>query len=341
MAGLLAGLDALLIALGFAVVLLVLTSIIRPLLVSVLGSAPFIGGWLASNVGGALGRFSNSLQGPANAALGVLSGSLGWLEWAGRSLVTAEVALHTAALSAISDLRRLDIPAALASAVAHAEGLASDLRAWTLLGIQDATNGLRGLIDAAASNAAGWVLAARLEAQGLFSVAESDAVALEGKAEGLALDLVNGARAEAVILAGRAEAVAQSLNTIEHEFATSALLVLTTDVQRVEAAAHVALSDTAAILGADITEAEKRAGDVAAQLAAPIEASLQGILASTPWGALAAAVGVGEEMLKADVETLVRAGAAEIRRSLGDAESIRARYGPQVRAALAQIKAGG
>jgi hypothetical protein len=339
MAGLLAGLDALVVATGLLFAMFLVGAVLRPLLVAVLSQAPFIGGWLASNVDAGLARFQASIRAPADASIGLLALALEWIAYQGTQFLNGVTGLAGGLVTGLWNFKNVTLPHGLHSLQLHAEALVDSARSAALLGVQRAEALAKAGEGAVLSEATALVNGARSEAQGLFERAEAETVLLEGKAEALALDLVNSARAEAQVLASRAEAVAAQLTAAEREFAAAGLIAVETDLRRIEAAAGVALSDTAAVLGADITEAERRAAAAAQQLTAPIEASMEGLLASIPWQALAAAVGLGEEVLKADVRALVIAGAAEIRSAMGDAASIRARYGPQVRAALADLKA--
>ena len=340
MFGILAGFDALVIALAFAAALLVTGSIIRPLLVSVLSSAPFIGGWLAGSVDRSLANFQHGLMGPANAALGVLASALNWIETWGRSLVWVLVNLHTAIWTDINAIRTLSIPQAVGQALARAEALVADARAAALLGVQEATTALRGLIAQAETTGAALVNGARLEALGLFTQARVEAVALEGQAESVAHGLFLQAEADATLLAGRAEAVAQQLSAAEHTFAAGVLSTLTTDLQRVEAAAGVAISDTRAILGGDIAEAEKRAGNVAAQLAAQPAEAVKNIENSPEWHLLQALVGNGGALLETELVSLARSALKGVQDEMGSLQPMIARGQSLVEAFRADLRKG-
>lgn len=337
MGALLGGLDALLAASGLVLAVLVGSLILRPLLVAVLAQAPFIGGWLASNVDSGLARFQAAISPLAQSSAGLLADMFYWLADAGGSLLAALASLPAETAAALGRLKSLDLPALEARVDGFAAGAAAEVHRLLSGALGAAVAGLEAAVAAARAAAAGLFQAAQAEALSLEAKAEAEAEALVAAARAEAVELVEQARAEAAAGLGEAEALARDLAAAEREAMLAAVGLAERDLQALARAEGVALRDSVSLLGGDLAAAEARAEAALAGLDASLQRSIEGILASLPWQSLAATAGAGEAVLQADVKTLVALGAQEIRKAMGDAEALRAKYGPQVRAALAQV----
>jgi hypothetical protein len=336
--GLLAGLDALVVATGLLFAMFLVSAVLRPLLVSVLSQAPFIGGWLASNVDSGLARFQSTIKAPANATIGILADALEWIAYSATAFSNGLLEFGSELVNASWRLVNVTLPHGLALGLLQAEALAGAARDYALGLVQSLAVSLGRDIQLARSEAVDLVAAARAEALAasgaVLNTAEAELVAVERTAAGL----VTAAELTAKQDLGLAEQTLASLISQARADALAGVGAVEHDVQALARAASVALTDSTAILGGDIQAAEARAARAVSGLEAETQKSIEGILNSLPWQALAAAVGAGEEVLKSDVRTLVLAGAAEIRKTLGDVESVRARYGPQIQAALAELR---
>jgi len=338
--GLLAGLDAFLVALTLLVAMLVTAQVLRPLLVSVLSQAPFIGGWLASNVDAGLARFQSSITGPANASMGIIVSSLLWLVGMGRGLLQVLQDLPNAIWGSINTLATVTLPHAVGLATSHLEGLVTDAR-------NAAAAGLAGLAASVGADLA----AARAEAVTLTTAARADALAASGavqatvegelaQAEKTAGSLFTQAEADAGAALGLAEQTLTGMITQARADALAAAGAVESDVQRLAAAAHVLVADSASVLGGDIAAAEARAGQALSSLGSTVQGEIDSVIKSGPWGGLVQLYEGGEAALAAKVETLVIDGLAAIRSELGSVEAIRAKYGPEIAAATARLRAG-
>lgn len=338
MAGLLAGLDALVVGSLALVLILAGTLFLRPLLVGVLSNAPFIGGWLASNVDSGLAGYQRWLQSTAGPWVRPVADALHWLAWVAQSLPASLLGVAEAAVAAIWNLRHLDLPALEARAASFVSASVAELHRLLL-----------GAIAAAESAALAAVDGARSLAAGLFATAEADALTLAQAERVAATDLVEVARTEAASLFQQAEAaavagvqeaenLAQELVREERAAMLAAVGIVEHDLQALAAAERVVLADSIAAVGGDVTAAAAQAKQDLTVAEAQLQHSIDGILNSMPWQSLAAGVAASEEMLKAEVRTLVIAGAHAIREEIGNAEAIRLKYGPAVRAALADLK---
>ncbi len=338
MPGLLAGLDALVVALGLLGALLLLSVVVRPLLVAVLGQAPFVGGWLASNVDSGLASFQRTIQAPANAALPILTSALLWLWAQGEALLSGALALGNETAAALGRIVTLSIPAALALSEARLGGVVEDAKGWALAQLQalEVRLGadLRGVESAAALKAQ----AVRGEALSAVSAAEGVVLAEIRKLEGNVGQLFQQAEADLASGVQSAEQIAVSLVAQARADLAGMVGAVEHDLRLLAAAERVALADSSAILGDDLAAAEARAAAALAGLEVTTQKSIEGILSGLPWQALAAGVGASEAFLRAEVRELVGLGAQAVRSEIGNAAAIRAKYGPQVRAALAALQ---
>jgi len=337
--GLLAGLDALLVALALLVAMLAVAQVFRPLLVNVLSQAPFIGGWLAGNVDAGLARFQASIRAPAESSLSIITSTLQWLTAQGWGFAQGVSGLAGGLLASINRLSTVTIPHALDLAEARAGELADAARGFALAQLQELAVSLGGDILAARSEAASLVDQARSEAAGAVSAAESVVLLEVRKVEQTAGELFQQAERDAGLAVAASEQALGDLIRQARADALAAVGAAEHDLQALARASRVALVDSQSILGGDIAAAEARAQQAVGALEEQTAKSIEGILSGLPWQSLAAGVGVSEAMLQADVRTLVGLGAAEIRRMMGDVESLRARYGPEIKAAAEQLRA--
>lgn len=340
MGGLLAGLDALLVATGLLFALFLVSAVLRPLLVAVLSQAPFIGGWLASNVDAGLARFQSAIRAPADASIGILADALEWIAYQLTALTNGLLGFGGELVNGLQRLRDVTIPHALGLAEARLEGLVSDARNAAAAGLQGLAATLAGDIQAARGEAVQLVDAARAEALAASGAVLSTAEGEVRQAERAAAGLVTAAELTAKQDLGLVEQTLASLIAQARADALAAAGAVEHDVQALSRAAGVLVADSAAVLGGDIAAAEARANAVAAQLAAQPAEAISNLLHSKEWIGLVQLYEGGEAALATAVEGLVSQGLAAIRSEIGNVASIRARYAPEIAAATARLRAG-
>lgn len=341
MSGWLAGLDAFIVGLAYLGALLATRFVVRPLLVSILGSAPLIGGWLVSNVDSGLSAFERAITPAAEASMGTLTNAWDWLTGQAKGLLADVAALADAVYLGLWQLATVTLPHAIGLAVQQAEATARDLLAVAEADLNSLSATLSARLDAAAQILEGLIANARREAQEEVSAAERIVLDEVRKAEQTAGQLWQQAEYDAGQLVAASESKVVQLVALARQDLGAAVGAVEHDLQQLAKAERVLIEDTTSILGGDIQAAEARAQQAIGALEAETQKTIEGILSGLPWQSLAAAVGAGEAVLQADVRTLVGLGAQEIRKALGDAEAIRAKYGPQVQAALQQLRQAG
>jgi hypothetical protein len=333
-------LDALVLAAVFLAALLGLAAVLRPLLVAVLKDMPLVGGWLSSNVDAKLGDFVRAITPGANAAMPALTALLRQLYVAAWSFLSDVADGFEVLGKVVDDLKSLDVPKAVGDAETLAQTWIAAARSDVLGVVRDVETRLDGVVDRLRSELATVYGQALDYARGLVGLeverAQQVEQALLGDAKALALEAERAALAEV----GRVEQEAQSLVAFARQEAQVAASAVERDLQALANAERVALKDSLSVLGGDIQSVEQRANAALSDLDKSVQKSIEGILASTPWAALAAQVNTGEAMLQADVKLLVALGAKAIRDELGNVEALRAKYVDQVKAAAEQLGAG-
>lgn len=330
MGALLAGLDAFLIALAFAVVLLVVSSIIRPLLVSVLSGMPLVGGWLSSNVDQGLNRFQNAILGPANAALPVLSEALNWIVDRSRELLAATVALAEGTYAAAWQLGSVTLPHELSLALAQVDAKVEAAKGWALGQVQAAERRALFVAQSMLAQASSLISLEASRAREAELALEHNALAAV-QAEAInAGKLFQEAERTAALYGQRAEGVAAQLAAGERLFASQAIENLLGKLAGVESAFGSSLGVEAANLKGQIAEAESRAGEALGASVKPIEQSVEGILRGAGWGLLVDLVQVGEFLATTNPDQYAQIVAEKIHEGFAQAEVIRARAQPIV-----------
>lgn len=277
MAGILAGLDVEVVAIAFLFAVLVGVLIVRPLLVALFAQAPFIGGWLSSNVDAGLAAFEASLVGPANAALGALSSTIDYLNSSWAQLVSTVTGLAQLSYTAAWRIVNLKIPAAQQAAGDFASSLFDQLRAVVAADVA-----------AVESTAAAEVAAVEVKATALF-----------GQAEALARSL---AAAEAVALADSI-AVAEQMATVqiqaERAFVVDEVLGVRAEIQSALSQALAVTAAAEAALQGDIGAVER---ELAGKIGADVDALLRQIAADK--AALEAALAGGIAGVLVDIAAI-------------------------------------
>lgn len=340
MGGWLAGLDALVVGLAYLFALLTTRFVVRPLLVSVLGQAPVIGGWLTSGIDARIADFERAITPAANASMGTLISALDWLTLQGRGLLGAVTALSDAVYAGLYHLGAETLGHAVGLGLQQVEALVAAARGYAL-----------GLFQRAEADTVYWIRAVESEAEGLAAEARKDALGEVSAAERVVLDEIRKAEGVTGQLFQRAEydahqlidasevRLAELVSRAREELAAADAAV-EHDLQQLGKAVGVAVADTAATLGGDITAAEARFQAALAGVESGLGATIDEVIKSGPWGAAVALYEGGQAALAADVETLVRESLKQVRQEIGNAEALRARYAPRVRAAIDQLKAG-
>ena len=273
----------------------------------------------------------NALRGWADPAIAPFTDLLSRVAGAIDQFITNPLAFARSVFAALERVFTVTIPAAIATA----EGTARSL-------YDDVVNRISGAV----AYVEGDLALARAAFQATFTSLLDDLGSV-----------LSWAQAQVARLEGE---IGSEVGRVEGEIGSA----VGSEAARIDGALEAARSD---LLG-DIRSVENYASSIAAglegklgQLGAGLESDLAQaradlekdvagfsdlvsktvgeVIASGPW---AAAVGLyegGERALAADVETLVTLGAAEIRRQLGDVDSLRARYGPAVEAAAAKLVA--
>lgn len=338
MFGLLAGLDALVVGVVLLAVMLAVGVVLRPLLVNVLGQAPFIGGWLASNVDRGLADFQRSITTTTNNSLPLVASALQWLADQGRALTSGLTDLLNAVYWTTWTLATVTIPDAAAKTLQQAEQLAQDARGFSVGLFQQAQADINTSFGQAEAVAGAAVSAVRSDLEAEISAAEAVVLREIRKAEQATGDLFQQAEYDAGQLVAASEIKLTDLVSRAREDLGAAVGAVEHDLQLLAAAERVALEDSVSILGGDIQAAEARANAAIAKVEANIGSTVDEIIKSGPWAALIAAYTGGEAALKADVETLVRGVLPEIRNQIAQVATLRAKYAPQIRSTLNELK---
>lgn len=264
----------------------------------------------------------NALRGWADPASQPFSEAINSVVAALQQLVQNPGAFARSVSASLTRLFTVTIPDAISTAEDYAAAGLTDLKAATEADLRALDGNLAGLFGQVAA-------LGQLIAQA-YAQATAYALDLGRQAEAFAGSLFS--QAETDLKAVEAQAAA-SLVEVETE------LVNEIDQVAVSAAQEIAAAEQAAINYADqvaVNAAQEVAAaraDFAAALTISeeqVSQAIDSVLKSAPWAGLVAALGVGEAVIKSDVQTLVNAGLEELRKTLGDAESIRARLGPEI-----------
>lgn len=316
-------LAALLIILAWSLVFSRALQAIRP-------HVPGLFGPLFDALSAADNAIYNALRGWADAATGPFTDATDSVIAALGQLVDNPQAFARSVSDALGRAFNVAIPDAISLAQGYASGLVDDLKAWAQSQLANLEQGLAGAgaqllalgqaLERDFETAVNYALSVGQQAvhyaEGLFNTAEQDLEAVAAQA-GAALnaaetDLVNRIDAVAV-------AAAQDLRASETDL-----------VNRIDASA-VAQAQL-------VAEARNALDSEIKGFSAAADKAIADVIASPPVQAALATLGAGESMLAADVQTLVILSAKAIRDQLGNAEAIRAKYGPQVMAALTKVR---
>lgn len=340
MGGWLAGLDALVTGTAYLFALLAARFVLRPLLLVVLGSAPFVGGWLTSHVDQAFSAFERQINPAAEASLGIWVSALSWLVTQGWNFANSAGDLADGVYAALHTLVTVTLPHAGGLAEQYLEGLIEDARAFALLQVQAAEARLqvevalvegegRALVDQARSEALSEVSAAERVVLQEIRKAEQATGQLFQQAEYDAQQVAQGAEQRAVALVEQARAAAaQGIGAVE------------SDLQRLAQATGTLIEDSTAVIREDLTAGQAQTKQALDAAETRLQEEIDAVIKSGPWAVAVAAYQGGEAALKSAVSDLVRAGLAQARAELADVEALRTKYAPQIAAALELTKQG-
>lgn len=301
------------------------------------GAVPVVGSSLRPWVEGITGGIRSWLYGSMAQSLAGYNDLVSWLETLWVAFYGGVADWAGASYAAAHRLAYVLIPQAVEQGIGYAEALANaaETRADGFAsGIEAA---LRALIAGEAAVTAGLVEGARAEALAEVGRIEAEAVVLEGRAESVAKDLFAVARAD----------LTQAVATVEGDLGNMARevagelrdLELATQQEIAAVGGAVAGAQQGLVsLESQVAQARKELGAAIPQFEQLLATELDQVLKSSPWAALVAASQAGEAVIRADAETLIILTAAEIRKQMADASVLRAKYGPQVRAALTQLR---
>lgn len=265
----------------------------------------------------------NTLRGWTDGAVQPFTALVGRVVATAESLTANPLDFARHAYAAIVRLFEVDIPWAISVAETDA--------ALLFRQAEGAAEGLFRRLEQELAGLAARLAGLGLEIQQVAEAALAHAYDLAHQAEtyalGLAREVVGYAESLVGQEAGRAYAAEQAvLDTAKAE------------VAQVERDLGQAVAQVENDLGGAVQGLEDKLAQARAELEhdisgfeSVVKAEIEAVLKSGPWGAAVAAYEGGEAALKADVETLVTLAAAEIRRQLGDVESLRAKYGPVLR----------
>ena len=335
--GLLAGLDAFLVALVLLAAMFAVSAVLRPLLVNVLSQAPFVGGWLAQHVDEGLASFQRAITAPANASMSIVSSSLDWVANQGRQALQSLKDMAGAAYWTSWVILTVSIPDAVGKGLQQAEALISQARADALGLFQQAEDDIKTSLLRAETIAATAVSVARSDLESEISAAESVVLLEIRKAEQNAGALFLQASSDLQAGLNFAESQAADLVSRAREDLGAAVGAVEHDLQKLAEAERVALTDSVSVLGGDIKAAEDRASQALSAAEEGLQGTIDSVIKSGPWGALVALYTGGEAALKADVETVVRLSLQELRQQIREVGVLRSKYAPQVRAELDKL----
>ncbi len=254
MAGILAGLDVEVIAIAFLFAVLVGVMIVRPLLVSVLSQAPFIGGWLGSNVDAGLNAFEVAIQPAANSALGALSSTIDWLASSWAQITDTLAGFGELAQTAVYKITTLILPALEERVTAAWSAGVNGAEALAAQEVATAEAAASQLVAAARTEAANATAAALTEAQNLAAANTALAQGLFDLAEQAATAQVQGERDFVV---GQVLGINDELDALRTQTAAA--------LAQAEAALTADIGQLAGTLGGEL---ERDVNDLLAQIKA-------------------------------------------------------------------------
>lgn len=211
MAGLLAGLDAEVVAVLFLIALLAAVIVLRPLTTKAAGAIPGIGSVLGPAVDTFWLNLVRALAPGANSALEVFTSSLQWVTGQWSQLVATVVGFAQLAYAADFKIATGLIPHAIGIAEAKLEALVNTARAYSLGLVKGAEVAAVNEVAAAEAKAAALAAQATAGSVLLFQTAEANAAHLIGVAEADAVALATAERAFAIAGIATAEGYAQTL----------------------------------------------------------------------------------------------------------------------------------
>ena len=339
MGGWLAGLDALVTGTAYLFALLAARFVLRPLLLAVLGSAPFVGGWLTSHLDGAFSDFERRINPAAEASLGIWVSALGWLVTQGWNFANSAGDLADGFYAWAYNLVTVTLPHAGGLAEQYLEGLISDARGWALLQVQAAESRLRAEVALAEGDARALVDQARSEALSEVSAAERIVLEEIRKAEQAGGQLFQQAEYDAQMATQAVEQRAVALVDQAKAAASAGIGAVEHDLQALAQATGTLIQDSTAVIREDLGQSETRTTEALNAAESRLQEEIDAVIKSGPWQTLVAAYEGGEAALKADVEVLVAEGLKQIRGEITNVEALRAKYAPIIRAQISQRQA--
>lgn len=322
-------LDVLLVGLVALLIVFTWQSWTVKVLQAMKAQAPGLFGPLFDALIGADNAIYNALRGWTDNAIQPFTDLVNRAIAAIEALTGGPLAFARAAYAAIQRLFTVEIPNAIQSAEATARQLLAGAEQAAQALFEAAQQGLTSLAAQLAS------LAQRADL-GLAQLGDLVASNLH-QALDYALDLAQRGAHYAASLVGleaeRALAAEQALQDAAGAGVQSLESELGSEVARVESQ----LGALAHGLEAEVEQARRQLGAEIVNFEDLTKQRIAAVIESSPFVAALALSEAGKRALGADVETLVTLTAAEIRKQLGDAESLRARFGPEVRAALDRL----
>lgn len=338
MPGLVAGLDALLVALVLLGAMFAVSAVFRPLLVNVLQQAPFIGGWLASNVDTGLRGFQSALIAPANASLYLVSSSLDWVAQRGREIVQGLTDVLNAALWTSYVIATVTIPDAVGRGLAQAENLVNAARAEALGLFQTAEHDVTTSFLRAEAGAAALTSALRSDLEADIQAAETVVLLEIRKAEQATGQLFQQAEYDAAQATAQVERQAGALFQQAEADLHGITDAIRRDLAVVADQAEAQLPEALRNLGRDLEAVREQAAAQGPEFQRNLDQEIADLKASAPWQLIANLEAEGENVVGTALADLVKVSQGALHAEVAGAKALQAKLAPFVRAVTAELR---
>lgn len=273
MAGLLAGLDAEVVALALLFVVVAGVVVLRPLLQSIFAGAPWPISWLGQNLENGLAAFGRAITPMAESSLWILGSTIYFLQTTWSDFVNAAPALARAVYASSWRLVMVTLPHELGLLQSTLEQAITAARAYALEQALEAARTAATALSGLEARMVAGIAAARLEALQAVQQAEYEAAQLAGKVAADAAALSQADRAFTVEQVRAAEGHADDLFSQSVAITAAAEAALRSDLGGEAQALHQALSGGVSRLEQEISTTQAlAAGSIAGALATAMAA---------------------------------------------------------------------
>lgn len=338
MAGWLAGLDAFVVGLAYLGALLASRFVVRPLLLSLFGSAPVVGGWLRSQVDSNLAQFERTITPAANASMGTLISALDWLTSQGRGVLNGVSSLADATYSALYHLGAETIGHAVGVSERWVESLVEAARGYALGLFRQAEYDAKSFLGQAEADAVALTSAVRSEARSEVQAAERVVLDEIRKAEQATGELFTKAEYDAQQFGQRAEAVAAQLVAGAELLFGTALNTIQKDLNAIEDQALAQIPEALRNLNKDLEAISAQVEAQPEEARRNLDKEITELKSSAPWLLITDLVKEGEGLVGTAIIDLVQVEQKALRAEIAGAKALQSTLGPFVRSITAQVR---